>query len=95
MIEDGKDYFEPAARVVSVRKPVDGLFACPCCLKLSFAEAGGYEICGNCGWEDDPVQESNPTLAGGANRNSLCEAREHFKRIGWSEEKQTKPNLPG
>jgi hypothetical protein len=94
MVKDGKEYLEIAAGVVSIRKPVNGLFACPYCLELSFAEAGGYEICDNCGWEDDPVQESNPNLAGGANRTSLSEAREHFKRFGWSEEKQTMPNLP-
>ncbi|WP_429318298.1 CPCC family cysteine-rich protein [Paraburkholderia sp. GAS448] len=48
---------------------------CPCCNSLTLTEHGGYEICDVCGWEDDPVQSNDPTFAGGANQNSLNEAR--------------------
>jgi hypothetical protein len=51
------------------------LYACPCCGKLTIAELGSYEICDICGWEDDPVQTSDPEYRGGANRLSLNEAR--------------------
>lgn len=51
---------------------------CPCCGKHSFAEAGGYEICPVCGWEDDPKQRRDENLAGGANELSLKEARAAF-----------------
>ena len=52
---------------------------CPCCGTRTFAEPGGYEICEVCGWEDDPVQSANPDYAGGANVESLNQARKKFK----------------
>jgi hypothetical protein len=94
MIKDGQSYFEAAASVVSLRKPIGGLCACPCCNSISFGEAGGYEICDGCGWEDDPVQEGNPTMVGGACKHSLIEAKHYFKLYGWSEPKPKPPNLP-
>lgn len=48
---------------------------CPCCGKHSFNEAGTYEICPVCGWEDDPKQRRDEALAGGANELSLREAK--------------------
>ncbi|MFC5475787.1 CPCC family cysteine-rich protein [Paraherbaspirillum soli] len=54
------------------------LFPCPCCEQLTLSEIGAYEICSVCFWEDDPVQSSDPTYAGGANQYSLVQARE-----GW------------
>ncbi|MDR2946885.1 MAG: hypothetical protein LBV79_09085 [Candidatus Adiutrix sp.] len=51
------------------------LLKCPCCGRPSFTEAGGYEICDYCGWEDDPVQSNDPTFAGGANDLSLDDYR--------------------
>lgn len=51
---------------------------CPVCgLEDAFDEPGGYDICKRCGWEDDPVQTANPDLSGGANKESLNEARAH------------------
>ena len=41
-----------------------------------------YDICPVCFWEDDPEQYKNPTLKGGANHVSLCDARVHFKQYG-------------
>jgi len=32
-----------------------------------------------CGWEDDPVQSSDPSYAGGANKDSLNEARRQWR----------------
>lgn len=47
-------------------------YTCPCCGFLTFDEpSGNYEICGICGWEDDPVQLMNPCLRGGANLGDL------------------------
>ena len=34
-----------------------------------------YEICPECNWENDPHQLDNPDMRGGANRESLNEAR--------------------
>ena len=49
---------------------------CPCCGKSKVAE---YDICDVCNWENDPVQNANPELAGGANAMSLAEARKAFQ----------------
>lgn len=48
---------------------------CPCCGSPTICESGAYEVCDVCGWEDDPVQSSNPDYAGGANSESLNVAR--------------------
>jgi len=59
-------------------------FACPCCGYLTLPEppGGTYDICPVCYWEDDPVQFRDPTYAGGANRESLEEARANFREFG-------------
>lgn len=54
------------------------LVPCPCCGTRVFLMEGGYEICDVCGWEDDPVQASDPDYAGGANRMSLNETRKEW-----------------
>lgn len=52
---------------------------CPCCAELTMASTGEYEICPVCGWEDDPLQASDPSYAGGANDSSLDQARLDWK----------------
>ncbi|MCS4233194.1 CPCC family cysteine-rich protein [Stenotrophomonas sp. BIGb0135] len=56
------------------------LLPCPCCGHRGLLEAGGYEICSRCGWEDDPSQAARPDMAGGANRMSLHAARQAWAR---------------
>jgi hypothetical protein len=56
--------------------------ACPCCGELTIKVCGNWEICANCGWEDDPVQSANEHYVGGANKISLIRARERFKKSG-------------
>ena len=60
-------------------------FACPCCGRLTLDEEppGTYEICKECGWEDDNVQFNDLDFRGGANTESLREARENYARYGW------------
>lgn len=55
-------------------------YKCPCCGKLTFEEnpPGTYEICSNCNWEDDPIQFNNPDYSGGANEDSLNEAKKKY-----------------
>lgn len=53
---------------------------CPCCKKYKFDEAGKFEICPICNWEDDPSQRKNPTMPGGANKLSLYQAIEEYKK---------------
>lgn len=53
---------------------VDRLDSCPACGFEVFPEqAGSYEICPVCGWEDDEIQLRFPAMRGGANRASLFE----------------------
>lgn len=56
-------------------------YPCPACGFLVFGEPpGSYAICDVCGWEDDHVQLANPTMAGGANHESLREAQQESLR---------------
>jgi len=55
------------------------LLPCPCCGSPEVGEAGGYEIYAICDWEDDPSQSENPDLGGGANVDSLNEARRKWQ----------------
>ena len=58
-------------------------YKCPCCGYFTFEKKErAYDICPVCFWEDDPEQYKNPTLKGGANHVSLCDARVHFKQYG-------------
>lgn len=59
-------------------------YPCPCCGFYTLTEEppGTFDICPVCLWEDDNVQFEHPTLAGGANRESLEEARANYKAFG-------------
>lgn len=54
-----------------------GPYSCPCCGHVSLAERGGYEICSECGWEDDGQDDHDAhVVRGGPNgRQSLEDAR--------------------
>jgi len=56
------------------------LLECPCCKNRTLSELGAYEVCPICHWEDDPVQSNEPDYAGGANQNSLNQAREAWEQ---------------
>jgi hypothetical protein len=43
---------------------------------------GSFDLCDICFWEDDLVQLVFPTLAGGANRESLANAQRNFAEFG-------------
>lgn len=61
-------------------------FSCPCCgyLTLSELPPGTFEICPVCNWEDDDVQFNDINFKGGANEESLREARQNFKKYNVS-----------
>jgi len=66
------------------KKPTETLVSprpCPCCahLTLSDWQSGSYEICEVCNWEDDSVQFADPAYRGGANIESLDEAKSRFE----------------
>ena len=59
-------------------------FPCPCCCYLTFDEEplGTFEICPICFWEDDNIQNQDPTYEGGANGISLNQAKKNFIIFG-------------
>ncbi len=59
-------------------------FPCPCCKNLTISEKppGTFEICSICNWEDDNVQYADPSFKGGANKESLNEAVDNYKKYG-------------
>ena len=68
-------------------------YPCPCCEQPALVEKppGTYLICPVCGWEDDPVQFADAHYTGGANRVSLAQARENFRRLGVSDPDRKPP----
>lgn len=60
------------------KKAHDDLRPCPCCSSRALTVQSGYEICDECGWEDDPTQSAAPDYAGGANQQSLNQARKDW-----------------
>lgn len=64
-------------------------YPCPCCgyLTLDDSKNGSYEICPVCFWENDAVQNDDPFFAGGANKQSLTQARVNFDLFGAVEQR--------
>lgn len=52
---------------------------CACCGEFSLPMESAFEICPICGWQEDDIQEEDPTLTGGANDMSLQQAKEAYK----------------
>lgn len=62
-------------------------YKCPCCGYYTLEDdPGHFDICPVCGWEDDSIQSFDASYEGGANRISLNQARENYKKIGAIEE---------
>ena len=61
-----------------------GPYSCPYCGRVTLAERGGYEICGECGWEDDGQDDHDAEVVrGGPNgRQSLADARAGYVNEG-------------
>lgn len=56
---------------------------CPVCGKAVFlGECSTYDVCPECGWEDDRIMEDSPNDDAGANEMSLNEYRRAY-RSGW------------
>ena len=58
--------------------------SCPCCGHMTLGERGGYEICDECGWEDDGQDDHDADVVrGGPNgRQSLQDARDEYVEQG-------------
>jgi hypothetical protein len=77
-------FWDSADALAGRDTPLGRRFACPCCghLTLGRAPGGTYELCDECDWEEDGIQLREPDQPGGANKVSLDEARENFRRYG-------------
>ncbi|WP_239486910.1 CPCC family cysteine-rich protein [Streptomyces durocortorensis] len=60
---------------------VDGLVPCPCCFEETLEERANFEICPECGWEDDGQDDADAhVVRGGPNgRQSLTQARLEYQ----------------
>ena len=65
-----------------------GKYQCLCCgfFTFDYTPDNSFDICSVCFWEGDGVQLDDPDYCCGANKVSLREARENFKKFGASEE---------
>ena len=54
-------------------------FMCPVCEERTFRyTVGSFDICSNCGWQDDLLQYELPDEEGGANKLSLNQFRAKY-----------------
>lgn len=62
----------------------DSFYSCPCCGHRTLTERGAYEICDECGWEDDGQDDHDSELRrGGPNGPlSLDDARANYVARG-------------
>lgn len=61
-----------------------GKYKCNCCgyCTLATEPENSFQICPVCFWEDDGVQFDDPNYKGGANQESLVEARGNYAKFG-------------
>ena len=81
----------------NVSAPDDGgPYSCPCCGHLTLSERGGYEICDECGWEDDGQDDHDSrTVRGGPNGSlSLDDARAAYLAGGGRAQSHRPPADP-
>lgn len=73
-----------------------GPYSCPCCGHVTLSERGGYEICDECGWEDDGQDDHDAhVVRGGPNgRQSLEDARAAYVREGGTPHPHRSPTDP-
>ena len=53
---------------------------CPVCDKHTFSCHDSFEVCPICGWEDDELQCDEPDYEGGANTESLNQAKDEWNK---------------
>jgi len=79
---------QPAPRSLgrfrSVLAAGGGPYTCPCCGHPTLPERGVFEICAECGWEDDGQDDHDADgVRGGPNGPlSLTEARQAYLQVG-------------
>nr|WP_176711245.1 CPCC family cysteine-rich protein [Streptomyces sp. Ncost-T6T-1] len=51
--------------------PAGGLLTCPCCFQRTLEERANFEICPECGWEDDGQDDIDAHIVRGGPNGSL------------------------
>ena len=55
------------SKMVRLQRPKATKYPCPVCGKHIFPGTGTFDICPECGWENDGMQGNDPDYQGGAN----------------------------
>ncbi|RST00436.1 hypothetical protein EF910_31510 [Streptomyces sp. WAC07149] len=68
------------------------VFDCPCCFQPTLESSACFEICGECGWEDDGQDDAEADRVwGGPNGSqSLTDARREYRK--WVSEAARDPD---
>jgi hypothetical protein len=85
LLEQRNRWFEAYTSQLHVFAPPEGgPYTCPCCGRRTLPERGGYDICGECGWEDDGQDDHDADVVrGGPNGSlSLTNARQAYEAAG-------------
>ena len=61
-------------------KEMNQRHTCPVCGKYEFEKRLSFDICEECGWQDDLLDEDDPDSISGANEMTLEEAREAYSK---------------
>jgi hypothetical protein len=97
LIAQRTEWFEKYTAQMNVFAPASGgPYSCPCCGHVTLVERGGYEICDECGWEDDGQDDHDAEVVrGGPNGPlSLADARTAYVREGGSALPHQPPTEP-
>jgi hypothetical protein len=76
--------------------PGPELYTCPCCGHATLTERGAYDICRECGWEDDGQDDHDSGVArsGPNGPQSLDDARAAYERGGRTRGTHRPPSAP-
>ena len=91
-----KGWFDFYTRQLNVFASGDGPYSCPCCGHRTLDERGSYDICAECGWEDDGQDDHDShVVRGGPNgRESLDDARAAYVARGRTRQPHAPPSSP-
>lgn len=62
------------------------LVACPCCFRLTLEERANFEICPECGWEDDGQDDADAHMVRGGPNGSLSLAQARLDHRAYAAE---------
>jgi hypothetical protein len=97
LIERRTAWFHGYMATRNVFAPPDaGPYTCPCCGYPTLDERGVYDICAECGWEDDGQDDHDSAVVrGGPNGPiSLDAARAEYERCGGVRGRHAAPSDP-